>query len=1579
MCLRKKFCLFLVGCSSFFVATAQNSAKTEEREIYFRIDNAFKYGDSMYVFADGASDIEVKRGMPVNAFRTVSKEFPKRIDFRQVGSGRVSRADSVIIFFIKLFNGFDTLAAGDVISLKFNTPVIPERTILSDLAFHNILFTDLDQKPLYSLKDLLHTDSPQRRDSIYSAMLNDFRTTYEKIKNKDLDSFITRKMTEGRYKGKSAVDVIRDATKKDIEAFLLYANDYFNTYTGKKFRPSESFAAWVGANGPYSYTEIKNALFPVYKNKPEFDKLLPKFKNDILTGNVITNLALAAGNLEYFRGLQFLDFVKTLAFESNDTQGKAIIHLLTAEFYHNHEKYKEAIDECDQAIKYSQGLQNKDIEAQAIIKKIFCFYKIGNLKEGIALLEPARIKLDQYRSAIGDAAFYKHLQNTYDNEGAIYYASGDYNRALQAYDRAIKINQQINSYDAILRNAQYYNFIGHVYNDQGKPNDALESFIKLSTIYWKNFDTLNWAKIQNEMAYSFYKLGSYRTSIRYCNQALHYLLGLGDYNNAGYSKSLAGSCYWELGKYDSAVISHKESIALRKKGNNISGQADSWKQIGELYLLSGLKNEALAAYDSSSSLYLQLKDSSGLAETYNKKGKVYLNDENYKMAASLFEKAQSFSNKSTIESLYNLGSAWSEIDTTRALSYYSLCKLKSDSTANTGYLFVVTKALAGIAYRTRNMKLGDKLYEECVSYSRQLKTPTSQAYCLVLKADKFSYETQLDSALLYYNKAREILDTLSKDDVIWQLNSISSVEISLGNFAEALAALAKAIELAKSTSNNLALGSSLEASSFVYGLTGEFDKGIRNSDSAIAIFDRSGNMLRLANTYVSRGTLLKSMGEYKQSINSFLFADSIYKQELTTEYRHTVLNNIGVTYYNQYDYQNALKYFDMALAQLKKGVINETYLLYKGNYAECEYYLKKYKEAERDYMEVLPAAKEKKLNRIASGFALGLGKLYYDTRQVDKATQYFTYAKDYALSSGEKEKIVESMTYLGRIDVQDEKFGSAETNFRKAISVAAQYKTVGGWEPYYELGLLFYNRKSYDSSIVYFRQAVDLLDKNAQNLYGGEEAKKIFNNDPRKSDLYNKITFAYYNTGNEKEAWAYANRSNIAGIKELSGSISTNASDKDKSDALKKLVSLQQSKKALETTAEKQTGEAKQQTLKKIEILEADYTNFLQDIVESYPDLGSYFAKSNADQFYNYKSKLPSDVAVALYLVNDKTLMIFTLTNEKLAIDTMTADIGKLVSAFISSAKQPQKSTGTGALHLRSEPTDEDEATLNIPFKDLSSELYDFLIAPVYDKIKNKKRLCIIPTGIFSNMPFQCLGQKTADSAFHFLIEDFGIFYTNQMKVFDDRMNPPSGKNDLISFAAFGVPDQTLHYNTREVKEIGKIMGIDSTIYADSRATESMAKFSLIHKKYIHFATHGVLNYSSQFSKSYLKFLPDKDTTTGNNGQLTIREIQSLPIEDCDLVTLSACETAITKELAKGWTISPANSFLERRVKSVVASLWKVDDEATSILMDEFYSNLNKKIDKVDALRLAQETLSKNPKYAHPFYWGAFVLYGEWR
>src|SRR5204862_4547580 len=99
---RKNFALIVVGCLASVAVIAQDVAKTELREIYFRITNAFKYGDSMYVFAEGVTELGLKPGMPVNAYQTPSKQFPKRTEFRQAGSGRVSRADTVVVFFIKL-------------------------------------------------------------------------------------------------------------------------------------------------------------------------------------------------------------------------------------------------------------------------------------------------------------------------------------------------------------------------------------------------------------------------------------------------------------------------------------------------------------------------------------------------------------------------------------------------------------------------------------------------------------------------------------------------------------------------------------------------------------------------------------------------------------------------------------------------------------------------------------------------------------------------------------------------------------------------------------------------------------------------------------------------------------------------------------------------------------------------------------------------------------------------------------------------------------------------------------------------------------------------------------------------------------------------------------------------------------------------------------------------------------------------------------------------------------------------------------------------------------------------------------
>jgi CHAT domain-containing protein len=97
-----------------------------------------------------------------------------------------------------------------------------------------------------------------------------------------------------------------------------------------------------------------------------------------------------------------------------------------------------------------------------------------------------------------------------------------------------------------------------------------------------------------------------------------------------------------------------------------------------------------------------------------------------------------------------------------------------------------------------------------------------------------------------------------------------------------------------------------------------------------------------------------------------------------------------------------------------------------------------------------------------------------------------------------------------------------------------------------------------------------------------------------------------------------------------------------------------------------------------------------------------------------------------------------------------------------------------------------------------------------------------------------------------------------------------------------------------------------------------------------------------------------------------------------DIVVLSACQTAVTKGSAESSPVSPASGFLQNGVKSVVATLWKVDDEATSLLMTEFYKNM-RTMATLDALREAQISVSRNSKFQHPYYWAGAILLGDWR
>ena len=136
----------------------------------------------------------------------------------------------------------------------------------------------------------------------------------------------------------------------------------------------------------------------------------------------------------------------------------------------------------------------------------------------------------------------------------------------------------------------------------------------------------------------------------------------------------------------------------------------------------------------------------------------------------------------------------------------------------------------------------------------------------------------------------------------------------------------------------------------------------------------------------------------------------------------------------------------------------------------------------------------------------------------------------------------------------------------------------------------------------------------------------------------------------------------------------------------------------------------------------------------------------------------------------------------------------------------------------------------------------------------------------------------------------------------------------------------------------------------------------------IHLATHGQVRLDS----------PNFSFVRLADGQLNAIDAFSLDLRDCELVTLSGCETGLALTGGGDEQLGLGRAFLAAGAASLVMSLWPVEDNATNDLMQLFYQNLLEGGTKAEALRAAQcNLLHQTPIYAHPYFWAAFRLVGE--
>ncbi|MEO1341673.1 MAG: CHAT domain-containing protein, partial [Cyanobacteria bacterium J06635_13] len=269
-----------------------------------------------------------------------------------------------------------------------------------------------------------------------------------------------------------------------------------------------------------------------------------------------------------------------------------------------------------------------------------------------------------------------------------------------------------------------------------------------------------------------------------------------------------------------------------------------------------------------------------------------------------------------------------------------------------------------------------------------------------------------------------------------------------------------------------------------------------------------------------------------------------------------------------------------------------------------------------------------------------------------------------------------------------------------------------------------------------------------------------------------------------------------------------------------------------------------------------------------------------------------------------------------------------------------------------------------------SQRLYNLVIRPALDDLKRSsiKTLVFVPDGAFRNVPISALydGKR-------FLIEDYSIALTPGLQLLNPR---PLEQGKLKTIAA-GLTEEVdgfagLDFVNSELKEIES--RVNSRVLINKDFTSDALKKEIQYTDYpiVHIATHG--QFSSSIEDTFLLAWDDR---------ININELDSIlqtrnPGQEnaIELLVLSACETAAGDSRA---ALGLAGMAVRAGAKSTLATLWSVNDRATSKLMSDFYQELSEKhLPKAEAVRQAQLTLLHNRWYKHPFYWAPYVLLGNW-
>jgi len=822
------------------------------------------------------------------------------------------------------------------------------------------------------------------------------------------------------------------------------------------------------------------------------------------------------------------------------------------------------------------------------------------------------------------------------------------------------------------------------------------------------------------------------------------------------------------------------------------------------------------------------------------------------------------------------------------------------------------------------------------------------------------------TAKTYFKKSLEIVSTksTSKKTTINLLINLSNCSNSDGDYELAIQYLNEAVKLEQEI-----YGTDNKKNIISYGNIALNYHTIDENDKAIVYQKKA---LELCNKLVPKshpiyGSLYLNLGVYYNANNDLDNAFIYYEKALSILkdiYGEThpnigiILNALGEYYEKKDDDENALNFYSSSIDLWEKALEKNHEFIANGYYSRGTFYQKK----ELYNLAIVDLEKSLNININIYG------------NNNDKVTNSYLYLADCYIKYKKYRLANKYLNLANKFFTQKNLNGTDYSNLENKLILEHYYST----RKNYLLALKNKSNKYIDSLMINYENALKLQDY-IQKSYISNTSKefKLKNTFDIYEDYINllyeqnkdlSLAFKLSEKTKSRRLTEHFNLINAKNKKILPDSIFTKEQqiNKDISYYQKQLYNLIQ----LKINSLKDSITSIENTLFSLKREKEQLVNLYK---EKYPKYYQLKYKHQVASIASIQNKLERDQTILEYFIGDKNIFIFIISKNEFTVKKIKKDfsLSNSIRDFLYGINSYWSSSSTSSAE-----------ELNKKYTEYAYTLYSKLIKPVTSLIH--KKIIIIPDGELHLVPFDALLTDKNDPK-SYLINKYQISYnysaTNYLEILKKKSK--SFKKELLAIAPLFNNNTSnnlsrnvtaLKHNVDEAKAVSTLF--NSKLLKNVNATKSNFLKELDNYSIIHLSTHAKSNRLNG-EYSYIIFQDSlQNSIDNNNNRLSASELYNLNLST-DMVVLSACETGIG-EVKKGeGIVSLAHGFSYAGVKSIIASLWSVNDIQTSVLMKLFYTNIKKGMPKDEALRAAKLEYIASENLKAPYFWAGFISMGD--